>query len=539
MPPSFKTIWILFLYILPVYGNSQIVFNSSNLPVIYINTDGKTIADDPKTKARLGIIWDTGGGRNIVPATFSNYTLNIGIEIRGSSSQMFPKKSYGFEVYDVAGNDLSVSILGLPEEEDWILYAPYTDKTMMRDVLTYLLYGKTGRYSPRCRYVELVLNNNYQGVYVLMEKIKRAKSRVDIAKLKKEDVSGENVTGGYIVKIDKTTGSGGDGWFSEFNNAENKKTYYQYEYPKSDDITSQQKDYIRNYIHTFENKIWNMKADSISGFRAYIDELSFVDFAIVNELAKNIDGYRLSTFLFKDKNKKLNAGPVWDFNLGYGNANYFDGWKTYGLQLNTDLPDDNWQNPFWWKSLYNDTAYRKKFVNRWEALRTDKFSDNSISHILDSLKTLLSESRYRNFQRWPVIGRYVWPNYYVGTTWESEINWMRNWITQRLSWLDNTFEYSSGTDPQKPYSGPVVSLMPNPFSGSLTFCIYTAYDSDVDIEVFSITGVLVSTQKARLVNGINEIKFADASKLQPAVYIYRVLQNDKIIGNGRMAKIRY
>ena len=211
MTSRLKNVFPFLLFILfPFIGLAQ-SFTSSNLPLVVINTNGQAIVDDPKIIANMGIIWNGPGNRNSLSDPMNNYNGKIAIEIRGSSSQMFPKKGYGFETRATDLSDIDVSLLGMPEENDWVLYAPYTDKTMIRDVLTYTLDASLGHWSPRCRYVELFLNGNYQGVYVLIEKIKRNKTRVDIAKLTLTDNVGEDLTGGYIVKIDKTTGGGGDG----------------------------------------------------------------------------------------------------------------------------------------------------------------------------------------------------------------------------------------------------------------------------------------------------------------------------------------
>src|SRR5665811_1630254 len=213
---NFKGVVILYV----IFVNTLVVSAQnnnflSNLPLIYINTNGRQIPDNPKISAEMGIIWNGPGETNQTSNSFNHFNGKISIEIRGSSSQMFPKKSYGFETKDELGEDMDFPLLGLPEEEDWILYAPYSDKTLIRNVLTFVLAEPLGHYTPRCRFVELFLNNKYQGVYVLMEKIKRDKNRVDIANLKLEDNAGDELTGGYIVKIDKTTGSGGRGWYSK------------------------------------------------------------------------------------------------------------------------------------------------------------------------------------------------------------------------------------------------------------------------------------------------------------------------------------
>lgn len=443
MSLRFKLIFLVlicFIALIPLvnfyHGDEDHSFTSSNLPLVFIHTEGKSIVDDPKIKATLGIVWNGLDTRNAISDPKKHYDGNISIEIRGSTSQLFPKKSYGFETKSATMDDKDVSLLGLPEESDWILYASYTDKTMIRDVLTYTLDASMGHYSPRCRYVELILNNRYEGVYVLMEKIKRNKKRVDIAKLLTTDLSDENLTGGYIIKIDKTTGSGGDGWHSDYHNNTNH-TFYQYDYPKSSEITPEQKDYIQSYVRNMEKALYLEKYTGTGSYHEYLNDTTFVDFLIMNELSKNIDGYRLSSYLYKEKNEKLNCGPVWDFNFAYGNCYYYDGGSPEGFVYQTDCSGDKWQVPFWWKKLMQDRVFVQKVKKRWSEFRMHELSNQRINHVTDSLVSLLSEARVRNYQRWnKVIGKKIGPNYYVGPTYESEVVWMKNWLTQRLAYLD-------------------------------------------------------------------------------------------------------
>jgi len=139
------------------------VFTSSNLSIFIIDTHGQSIPDEYKIEATLGVIYNGEGVRNNITDSINHFYRNIGIEIRGSSSQMFPKKQYGFETMDSTGEDMDASFFGFPPESDWILYAPYTDKSLMRDVLTYRLSNEAGRYATRSRYCELILNGEYHG----------------------------------------------------------------------------------------------------------------------------------------------------------------------------------------------------------------------------------------------------------------------------------------------------------------------------------------------------------------------------------------
>lgn len=532
---------ILLVFYFNLSFGQVVNFTSSNLPIVVINTNGYGIYDEPKTNARMGIIWNESGGVNSISDPYNNYNGNIAIEIRGSSSQMFPKKSYGFETRDANWADMNASLLGMPEEEDWILYAPYSDKTLIRNVLTFTLDASLGHYSPRCRYVELVINGQYQGLYVLMEKIKRNKNRVDIAKLKTSDVSGEDLTGGYIIKIDKVEGSGGEGFYSAFNNFNGSNSLYQYEYPKIQDIQQAQKTYIQDYIYSFEKSIYDKDYSSATGYRYYIDINSFIDYMIIYEMAKNVDAYRLSTFFFKDKNGKLNIGPIWDFDLAYGNANYYNQWLETGLQVDATLGSDIWQIPFWWSGLRKDPFFNKRIVERWDSLRTRELSTDRIFFVMDSLTTLISDARIRNFQRWNIINQWVWPNYFVGPSYDSEVIWMKSWVINRLHWLDLTFTDSfvgEASDTMVLFYGEKVEVGPNPFYNKLTFFITSEFKFPVTLNVYNLTGVLVSSETVNLERGPNEYDYPNVSKLIPGIYFYKIEKADRILQIGKIVKAK-
>ena len=324
------------------------------LPYIRIITD-VSIENEPKVPGDM--------------AVFENQSLSfsspIGIEYRGSTSfRLSDKKSYGIETWDENNQDVNESILGFPEEEDWILNGhvfrssnnTLFDPTLMHHYIGYQMYRSMGRYASRSKFVEVEINQNYMGTYVFMEKLKRDNDRIDIAKMTAADNELPNVSGGYILKIDKTSGGDVapneplafyyDNWaddarYSEgisfrsnydiygnilttpafdppYHSGQFLETYFLYEYPKSDEITTAQKQYIQTYIHDFETAL--LQDDFTSDQRSYteyIDLDSFVDFFIINEITGNIDGYRISTYLHKDRDTKLKMGPIWDLNIGY------------------------------------------------------------------------------------------------------------------------------------------------------------------------------------------------------------------------------
>lgn len=482
----------------------------------------------------MGIVWNGADKRNNITDPKNDFNGNIAIEIRGSSSQdLFPKKSYGFETKTADRLDMDVSLLGMPEENDWILYAPYTDKTMIRDVLTYTLDASLGHYSPRCRYVELFVNNKYEGVYVLMEKIKRNKNRVDVAKLLLTDNTGENLTGGYIVKIDKTTGGASDGWFSRYINNTNT-TYYQYHYPKSDEITQAQKIYIQTYVGNMEKALYLEKFTGAGSYHEYLNDSSFIDFMIVNEMARNIDGYRLSSFLFKDKNGVLNCGPIWDFNLTYGNCDYYNGWSTTGFEYKVDFSGDNWQNPFWWNKLMKDPAYVLKLKRRWSWIRKHELSDQRINHVTDSLANLLSEAQVRNYERWTrVMGYYIWPNYNVEPTYAREVAWMKNWLTERMAYLDKEWYYNFTGNDNLLADAPV-GVFPNPFVDHVKVQMANKTTGNAVIELYNQNGALIFKRDAVAQNGCLAIEITGC---QQGMYILRISQNGNTLFTGKVVKV--
>ncbi|MCG9911319.1 MAG: CotH kinase family protein [Flavobacteriales bacterium] len=422
-------------------------FTSSDLPILVINTvNNVNIPDDPKVPANLKLIYNGEGVRNYLTDTTYDYQGQIGIELRGSSSQGMPKKPYGFETWDAQQNDLKVSLLGMPVESDWVLTANYSDKTLFRNALSYNLANKTGQYAPRTRFCEVVVNDDYKGVYILTEKIKRDSGRVNIAKLNSFDISGNELTGGYILKIDKTTGSGGAGWASQIpppNASGNQTIYYQYVYPKPDSIQPAQQQYIKSFVDSFEAALAAPAfQDPVMGWRRFMDENSVIDFMLVNEMSRNVDGYRISTFLYKEKitrGNKLKLGPVWDYDIAWQNANYCSGANTTGwaYDFNSVCGNDGLLVPFWWQRFRQDTLFNKRLYCRYTEFRNTFLSNAALAALADSMAAVLDESQVRNFERWPILGTYVWPNPNpIPTTYSGEISKLKQWFINRMAWLD-------------------------------------------------------------------------------------------------------
>ncbi|NQV50147.1 MAG: CotH kinase family protein [Candidatus Marinimicrobia bacterium] len=473
----------------PDWFIAPFLFTSSLLPIIIIDTQGQSIPNEPKIHAFMGVIDNGPGQANHLTDPFTGYDGHIGIEVRGASSQMYAKKQYAMETRDNLGDDLKVELLGFPEESDWILHAPYSDKTLLRNALVYTLARETGNYASRTKYFELVLNGIYQGVYVLMEKIKRDSNRIDIAKLDPDEIDGDDLTGGYIIKVDKWAGVETDRWFSEPGLPGYGGVYYQYHYPKYADIADEQIAYIQNYMSDFERMFADGSyLDPVEGYYDKIDWDQFLDYAIMQEFAKNVDGFRLSSFIYKDKDSnddRLHTGPVWDFNLAFGNANYYDGGNPIGWYFDTDFQGDPWAIPFWWYLIWDDVTFKSAFNMRWQELRQNVLSQEHIMTLVDSMVAEMGAARDRNFEVWPVLNEWVWPNAYVGGTYENELNFLKDWITSRLDWMDTQ---TGWTDIEAPENFQVTHAFPNPFNPNQTLRFRVESPGHLQVSIINIQG---------------------------------------------------
>lgn len=422
-----------------VLVHSSVADFSSNLPLVLMNTFGQGIGENwPRTPMHLVVIDTAEDGRSSVLGT-PDYIGNAAFKYRGSSSLGFPKKNFAVELKDENFEDLNASVLGLAEDEDWILHGPYSDKSLIRNVLAYEWSNNIGRYAARTKLVEVFLNTrpgrvtmaNYWGVYVLMEKIKRGADRVDIERLPRSTDSEPEITGGYIIKKDRL--DPGDAGFRT------SRQQLAFVYPKERNISPAQRSWLINYMNQFERALYGANfTDPEEGYRKYIDLDSFIDHHILNEFCKNIDGYRLSTFWFKRRGGKLEMGPIWDFNLSLRNANYLSGWLPTGWyypQLSTnDYP--------YFPRLFQDPAFMDRYQERWGELRSAAFKESELMASVDKYAALLEEAQERNFQKWRILGTYVWPNPNpLARTWVEEIDMaqhgIKDWMRARLAWIDS------------------------------------------------------------------------------------------------------
>ena len=534
-----KILFILLSLSLVLNFNAQVNLTSSNIPIIVVTTPiGQEINDLTRIVCDMGIIDNGIGNINLITDPYNNYNGKISIEIRGSTSQQYPKKSYGFETQDLFGANLNTPLLGLASENDWILNGPYPDKTLLRDALTYDLSRKFGHYASGYKFCELIVNNEYLGVYLLFERIKIDQNRVDIANLLPSDLTGDELTGGYIVKVDKLTGEVGYSWPSLYN----PEVLFQFHDPEYDELDPIQASYMENFIGEFENAVNGPQfEDGTQGYPNFIETESFYDFFLLQELGRTVDGYRSSSFMHKDKasgawNGKLVAGPMWDFNLSYGNADYCDANLTTGWQYNFDeVCDFTSAIPFWWEKLLESTTYRNGLKCRWEELRQGPLHSDTINYFIDSVANYIAQARIRNFEKWPIIGVYVNWNSFVGMTYEEDLNFLKTYLEQRSLWIDNNLPGICDLSLQESEFQPqYFKVWPNPMNSN-GYVGFTLFEPDfVSFELKDLSGRIVYTQDFGYQIKGQHAKTIDVNEIAHGNYIYLIKKSNSILGTGKI-----
>ena len=493
-----------YFQVTPTWFQPPYQADSTILPLMVIDTKGQQIPDEPRITARMGLINNRYGRYNSMTDPYNEYDGQISIELRGESSLYFyPKYSYSIETQTDSGTNNNVSLLGLPVENDFVLSGPYGDRSLIRNTITYRLYEKFGHYSPRTKFFELVVNDDYKGLYVLTEKIKRDRNRVDIAKITPEDITSIDISGGYILRVDKTTRMDPmEYWTSSVQPpifGYNPVVYQNFD-PDYYELTSNQRYYIKNYLREFEEAFVAQNfTDPNQGYRSYLDIPSFIDMMILNEFAKDVDGFRLSHYFYKQKDTnggKLVNGPPWDRNLTYGNSDY-----TTDVHLTYNWTYTLTNTVYWWARAMQDSWFRNQLYCRWDELYETVMSPENVTWMLDSTLRVIEEAIPRNFQRWPIFGQYVWPNSFVGQSYQEEEDFLRTWTSDRLLWMNGKWgglcvPVSSRSDQVIPRTASI-RVYPNPSDLSNTFVSMNFFmPLEVSIRLFDMNGKVVFQSNA-------------------------------------------
>ena len=448
--------------------DAHVKVGETNLPIVFINVGGKMILRDSYILGSMKIIDNGEGNMNhadttAFPGQHVDYEGWIALKYRGNSSfDASDKKPMAFRTLetnvlpDHGGAKQKVKILGMPKDNKWAFIAPWCDETMMRDVLSFELGRPWFDWVPQARMCEVILDGTYYGVFVLCERPSKGKHRLNL------DDPGEadgDLSGDYHVSVDHGYNPYFTSRYRPWQSldgskvARNYQIKYEYKDPEDEDFASLPAG-TRVALHDEVNKMeasfladdWDQPA---GGYRDAIDVQSFIDYMLATELSMNIDGYRLSTHLYKHSQKRFETEGIdprwkttlWDFNIAWGNANYYDGEKTdrWQYELNMNFTGDDCPVPFYWYRMLQDEQYVDALKNRWQQYRQTNHSNQHIMQTVDSLATLIKAggAADRNEQAWGIYGRYdIWPLYYYAVSYDDAINYLKTWIARRLLFLD-------------------------------------------------------------------------------------------------------
>jgi hypothetical protein len=519
-----------------------ISLDSTELPLVMINTLGQQIIPDVKINAIMDIKYNGPGNMTYV-TDFSNvYSGNIGIEIRGATSSGYPQRPYNIETRTSTGANNNVSLLGMPVENDWVLLSNYNDRSLIRNTLAYKIFGQMGNYSVRTHLCEVLVDSSYKGIYVFGEKIKRDNNRVDIAKLTSLDNTGDDLTGGYI--LEQNYWDANNSFLSNYSPIDHPTfdVHFVYKEPGTDSITIQQRAYIASFIDSLEDALYSPNfADTVLGYRKYLDTKSFIDYFLVNELARSNDGFKKSVFFHKDKYSnggKLKAGPVWDFDWAWKNmfgCNIFESTDGSGWAHHiNDCPTDNYSCGYYVR-LLQDTTFNNELRCRYEAFRASLLDTANIFNYIDSIRTLVQNAQARHFQKWPLLGvsgqaPEVGP---IATTYNAELDTLKYWINLRLQWLDANIPGNCSNINITNKFNPLNQLFkcfPNPSNeGIIYFEGNFKSTTPTQIFIYDLTGKLV--KQTELKADLQKVAVFIENK---GAYIYKLMNQQAEIQRGKI-----
>lgn len=410
----------------------------TTLPIIWIETEeGKPISGKNVKKAEQTVatikFYDSETKKNhLTDSPCEEVTAKM--RIRGNSSAHFDKSQYKISLVDENGKAVRKSLLNMGTSDDWVLGAPFLDKTLIRNYISYNIFGQICKYTPNVRFCEGYINGVYQGVYLLTESIQVGEEFVNIRKPKKKVVSTS-----YLLRIDRY--SEGSNVLNDFFNYSgvNDTSKTEILYPTKSDLTDKQKQYIEKDLSYIGRVLYSYDYnDKEYGYNKLIDVDSFINYFLVNEVSQNYDAGIYSTYLYKDAQSKLSIGPLWDFNNAYDN--YME-YKTYpsGFKI---------QSRPWFKMIMKDDAFVNLIIIRYKRLRQTVFKEDYIMNYIDETINYLGDAIDRNYEVWGYsfdssnLDGYnkLSPEERNIKSYVEAINQLKTQIHERLKWLDKNIE---------------------------------------------------------------------------------------------------
>lgn len=514
--------------------------DSSELPIVVINTLGQDIPYDGKVDVLMEMKYNGPGTITYLTDPSNEYNGHIGLGIRGATSSGYPQRPYALETRDDVGSNNDVPLLGMPAENDWVLLSNWNDRSLVRNELAFHLARAMGQYAPRTHLCEVLVDSVYKGIYVFGEKIKRDGGRVDIAKLTGNENTGDDVTGGYILQ--QNLWSPDNSFQSNFSPIDHPgfDVHFLYEYPAPDTITTPQREYIAAFVDSLETALYGADwTDTLTGYRKYLDVPSFINYFLVNEVARNADGFKKSVFFHKDKYSnggKLKAGPVWDFDwawkniLGCSICDQIDG-SGWAHHVN-DCPTDNYSTG-WYIRMLQDSTFTSELRCTYEEQRQAALSEASIFDYIDSVGAVVANAQDRHFRKWPMLLGTSGPAPEVlacAATYAAELDTLKSWIGKRLTWLDANVPGTCthvGTPEVAAYAE--FTCFPNPTEGRVHFRGTVEGGGPWEISLHDLAWREV--RRERLPSGRCEI---DLDMPPGGTYIYALRNAGRIVRTGRV-----
>jgi spore coat protein CotH len=342
---------------------------------------------------------------------FEDFVQPIKIRGRGNSTWDMPKKSYQFKLEE------KHNLFNFPKDKKWLMLANYSDKTMLRNALAFELgYLSKLDWTPNYHFAEVVINGKAKGLYQFTEKVETG----DYNRVKIGDE-------GFLLEVDQLSRID----FDDISFWTEKKLLFVVKDPDLESGSSELKK-IKSYVIQTENVLYSKEFDDpFNGYSKYIDVDSFVDWYLINEISKNNDAiFFSSVYMNYVQGGKLKMGPIWDFDIAFGNINYNNNEKIDGFYV---------KNAPWIERLFQDKSFVEKVKSRYNYFYSNK---NIIIDKLNYYSEQLAQARFNNENIWKILGKYVWPNNVTfNSSWSSspfkeEQNYLNSWISDRMDWLN-------------------------------------------------------------------------------------------------------
>ncbi len=415
----------------------------TGLPTLYLNTYDVETSEITKDDYCFGDFKLISEDYGIINYTFSkekNGEKKEGIKGRGNTSWSMPKKGYSIKF------DSKQSFFGLPSAKKWCIIANYSDKTLLRNKLASYIGNEVldSEWAPTFNSVDVIMNDEYMGNYIFCERNTLSTGRVDVqdisdvdeklaegkdSKIIDANSDGEKnlYDGGFLIEVEANETRAKDNDFY-FNGTKGGRLFC---LKDPDKVSSEVKEVVQSIVLNAENVLYSDGyTDADTGWRKYIDENSVIDWYLINEFAKTNDSIFFSSvyMYYNPEDEKLHMGPIWDFDISFGNVNYND----------CDLAEGFWlKKAIWISRMFTDSEFVENVKKRWNEKKLDLYS--VINSNLEDLESQIEVSAEYNFERWKILGTYVWPNadgYITRTTYKSEITYLQEWLNQRYSWFD-------------------------------------------------------------------------------------------------------